>query len=229
MTNAMPFRKMNGLGNDFVVLDLRAHALDLGPGEVRAIADRDHGIGCDQVIGIEPSAGADAFIRFGTPRRRGRRLRQCGALRRGVARGRAGTSRSLETETRSSRSSPRAAPSPSTWDARARLGRDPARGADPGYQRVECSRASRSGVAFASVVNVGNPHCMFFVEVSTRRFPGRADDRESSAVPGARQRWLAEVTGPTVCACGLGSEARSTRRPAARRHAPRRWPRLGAG
>ncbi len=30
MTNAMPFRKMNGLGNDFVVLDLRGRALDLG-------------------------------------------------------------------------------------------------------------------------------------------------------------------------------------------------------
>src|SRR5512135_1871194 len=64
MTNAMPFRKMNGLGNDFVVLDLRAHALDLGPGEIRAIADRDHGIGCDQVIALEASADADAFMRI---------------------------------------------------------------------------------------------------------------------------------------------------------------------
>ena len=39
--NAMPFRKMNGLGNDFVVLDARPRALRLAPSEIRAIADRD--------------------------------------------------------------------------------------------------------------------------------------------------------------------------------------------
>ena len=40
MTNAMPFRKMNGLGNDFVVLDARRAPLALGPSEAAAIADR---------------------------------------------------------------------------------------------------------------------------------------------------------------------------------------------
>src|SRR6478672_8205349 len=60
----MPFRKMNGLGNDFVVLDLRMRALDLAPGDVRAIADRKSGIGCDQVIVLQPSADADAFMRI---------------------------------------------------------------------------------------------------------------------------------------------------------------------
>ena len=64
MTDAMPFRKMNGLGNEFVVLDLRGRALDLRADEIRAIADRDHGIGCDQMITLEPSADADAFMRI---------------------------------------------------------------------------------------------------------------------------------------------------------------------
>ena len=60
-------RKMNGLGNDFAVLDLRARprALTLSNDQVRRIADRESGVGCDQVIAIEPSSeGADAFMRI---------------------------------------------------------------------------------------------------------------------------------------------------------------------
>lgn len=57
------FRKMNGLGNDFVVLDARACALTLTESSARAIADRKSGIGCDQIITIEtPRAGGDAFM-----------------------------------------------------------------------------------------------------------------------------------------------------------------------
>jgi len=57
------FRKMNGLGNDFVVLDIRAQPLPLTEGSARAIADRQTGIGCDQLITIEPPRGAgDAFM-----------------------------------------------------------------------------------------------------------------------------------------------------------------------
>ncbi len=61
---AQPFIKMHGLGNDFVVIDARARALSLGEAEARAIADRRTGVGCDQVIVIEPSARADAFMRI---------------------------------------------------------------------------------------------------------------------------------------------------------------------
>ena len=62
--NAIHFRKMNGLGNDFVVLDARPRALALGPDAVRAIADRDEGIGCDQLIALEKSEHADVFMRI---------------------------------------------------------------------------------------------------------------------------------------------------------------------
>jgi diaminopimelate epimerase len=62
---AIALRKMNGLGNDFAVLDARPRALTLSVERARAIANRESGVGCDQVIAIEPSpAGADAFMRI---------------------------------------------------------------------------------------------------------------------------------------------------------------------
>ena len=62
---AIALRKMNGLGNDFAVLDARPRTLTLSVEQARAIADRESGVGCDQVIAIEPSpAGADAFMRI---------------------------------------------------------------------------------------------------------------------------------------------------------------------
>ncbi len=60
-----PFMKMNGLGNDFVVIDARQQRIDLTGDAVRAIADRGHGVGCDQLIVIDPgSDGAQAGMRI---------------------------------------------------------------------------------------------------------------------------------------------------------------------
>ena len=57
------FVKMQGIGNDFVVLDARpggsAAGLDLTPAQARHIADRHFGIGCDQILIIAPSQDAD--------------------------------------------------------------------------------------------------------------------------------------------------------------------------
>ena len=61
---AIPFRKMNGLGNDFVVLDARVQAFHLNDAQAKAIADRKSGIGCDQVIMLEPSKSADVRMRI---------------------------------------------------------------------------------------------------------------------------------------------------------------------
>lgn len=62
----LPFVKMNGLGNDFVVLDARRAPIALSADEVRAIADRHAGIGCDQLIVMEPDTieGVDVFMRI---------------------------------------------------------------------------------------------------------------------------------------------------------------------
>ena len=59
----IPFIKMHGLGNDFVVLDGRKDSVVLTSDEVRAIADRRRGVGCDQLITIESSKRANAFMR----------------------------------------------------------------------------------------------------------------------------------------------------------------------
>ncbi len=59
-----PFLKMNGAGNDFVVVEARSQPFAPTVEEARAIAARDGGIGCDQLIAIEPSATADAFMRI---------------------------------------------------------------------------------------------------------------------------------------------------------------------
>ncbi|MGN6122634.1 MAG: diaminopimelate epimerase [Sphingomonas oligoaromativorans] len=58
------FHKMHGLGNDFVVFDAREQALTMTPARARAIADRHTGVGCDQLIVIEPSDAATARMRI---------------------------------------------------------------------------------------------------------------------------------------------------------------------
>lgn len=64
----LSFRKMHGLGNDFVVLDSRAAPLGLTQAEIVALSDRRRGIGCDQLIILEPPpAGADVFMRIHNP------------------------------------------------------------------------------------------------------------------------------------------------------------------
>ena len=66
MTAAMiPFRKMNGLGNDFLVVDARLSPVRPRPEVIARLADRRSGVGFDQFITIERSrAGADAFMRI---------------------------------------------------------------------------------------------------------------------------------------------------------------------
>ncbi len=58
------FHKMHGLGNDFVILDAREGAVAMDAARARAIADRRTGVGCDQVIVLEPSDVADVRMRI---------------------------------------------------------------------------------------------------------------------------------------------------------------------
>jgi diaminopimelate epimerase len=59
----IPFVKMHGCGNDFVILDDRSRTLAITPARAAALADRHTGIGCDQLIVIEPGA----FMRIYNP------------------------------------------------------------------------------------------------------------------------------------------------------------------
>jgi diaminopimelate epimerase len=58
------FDKMHGLGNDFVIVDARREPFDVTPTLACAIADRRTGVGCDQLIVLEPSVEADVRMRI---------------------------------------------------------------------------------------------------------------------------------------------------------------------
>jgi len=59
-----PFHKMHGLGNDFVIVDARQEPFAVTPALAKAIADRRTGVGCDQLIVLEPSETADLKMRI---------------------------------------------------------------------------------------------------------------------------------------------------------------------
>ncbi|HTW33713.1 MAG TPA: diaminopimelate epimerase [Rhizomicrobium sp.] len=79
------FLKMHGLGNDFVVFDGRQSGIPLEPALARAVADRRLGIGCDQVIVMEPSKnGAEIAMRILNAD--GSEVESCGNAARCIAR-----------------------------------------------------------------------------------------------------------------------------------------------
>lgn len=85
MNSASPlhFRKMNGLGNDFVVFDARRRPVAMDEARARAIADRKTGIGCDQLIVLEPSTKADVTMRIWN--NEGGEVESCGNATRCIA------------------------------------------------------------------------------------------------------------------------------------------------
>jgi len=72
------FSKMHGLGNDFVVFDATLSPMDLHPKQIRQLADRRFGVGCDQVLLVEPprEPGTDFFYRIFNAD--GSEVEQCG-------------------------------------------------------------------------------------------------------------------------------------------------------
>ena len=69
---------MHGAGNDFVVIDLRDGALPPDPAQCRALADRHTGVGCDQILSIEPPRSADAVASYRIWNADGSPSQQCG-------------------------------------------------------------------------------------------------------------------------------------------------------
>tara|TARA_B100000676_G_scaffold312297_1_gene385814 strand:- start:389 stop:1219 length:831 start_codon:yes stop_codon:yes gene_type:complete len=161
----VPFTKMHGAGNDFVVIDLRAHQLDLSANTFAVIADRHRGIGCDQIILIEPSQnGADVRFRFHNAD--GSEAGACGNGTRCAASkvmDEDGTNK-LSIETHSAiLSAKRAASGEITIDM------------GPAYldwKNIPLSKAIKTcnlpslidGMAAPIAVGMGNPHCVFFVD-----------------------------------------------------------------
>ncbi len=72
------FAKMHGLGNDFVVFDGVRQAVELTSEQVRFLADRRFGVGCDQVLLVEPPNRPDADFRYRIFNADGSEVQQCG-------------------------------------------------------------------------------------------------------------------------------------------------------
>lgn len=83
LADQIPFRKMNGLGNDFVVLDARARPIAVTESSAKAISDRKTGIGCDQLIVLEKSADFDVRMRIWNAE--GGEVQSCGNASRCIA------------------------------------------------------------------------------------------------------------------------------------------------
>lgn len=162
----IPFTKMHGLGNDFVVLDLRGGIPAPDADAARAIADRRRGVGCDQLILIEPAefAGADVHLRFLNSD--GSESGACGNGTRCVASrllGESGADR-LVLQTLAGRLE--AAPAEGglfTVDMGAPLlgWRDIPLAEDRDTLHLDIALGP---LADAVAVNMGNPHCIFFVD-----------------------------------------------------------------
>ncbi|HYA21465.1 MAG TPA: diaminopimelate epimerase [Burkholderiales bacterium] len=74
----LKFTKMQGLGNDFVVMDGISQRIGLSSGQYRKIADRHFGIGCDQILLVEKATGKGTDFRFRIFNADGNEVEQCG-------------------------------------------------------------------------------------------------------------------------------------------------------
>jgi diaminopimelate epimerase len=162
----IPFLKMHGLGNDFVVLDGRRTTIPVDAAAARALADRRTGIGCDQVILLEPPRhpGAQVLMRIHNPD--GGEAEACGNATRCVAdflRRETGNPRA-RIETIAGLLEAEALP-----DGRIAVDMGPARtnwreiplGRAMDTERVELSLGP---LAAPVCTNIGNPHATFFVD-----------------------------------------------------------------
>lgn len=74
----LKFTKMHGLGNDFVVIDAVTQNIRVTPSLVRRLANRKVGIGCDQVLVIEPPSQPDVDFNYRIFNQDGGEVEQCG-------------------------------------------------------------------------------------------------------------------------------------------------------
>jgi diaminopimelate epimerase len=159
----LAFHKMHGLGNDFVIMDRRSGKLSLSAAQIHQIADRRRGVGCDQLLFLEPSTKADVFMRVHNPD--GSESGACGNGTRCVARlmmEQHGTTRA-RIETTAGVLTVTAGIQGYTVDMGApRLGWDEIPLAQPmDTLRLELAAGPLEGPA---AVSLGNPHAVFFVD-----------------------------------------------------------------
>jgi diaminopimelate epimerase len=74
----LSFTKMHGAGNDFVVINALQQPLNLTPAQIRHLGDRRFGVGCDQILVIEPSETAGVDFRYRIFNNSGAEVEHCG-------------------------------------------------------------------------------------------------------------------------------------------------------
>jgi len=82
----LPFTKMHGAGNDFVVVDATRHPFPRDPALLQRLADRRFGVGCDQILVIEPASTPDVDFDYRIYNADGSEVGQCGNGSRAFAR-----------------------------------------------------------------------------------------------------------------------------------------------
>lgn len=180
MTAPLPYLKMNGLGNDFVVLDARAGKIALSRQQVIAISDRTAGIGCDQLIIVEPDAfaGVDVFMRIYNAE--GGEVDACGNATRciaGLIAGETGTD-TLTIRTNAGILNTRINGDVVTADmGKPRFGWQDIPLAEPFADttgiELQVGPIDAPVLHTPSVVNVGNPHAIFWVSDLDAHYLGR--------------------------------------------------------
>jgi diaminopimelate epimerase len=162
----VPFFKMHGLGNDFVVLDFRRSPMPLGAGAARVLADRRTGIGCDQLILLEPPRHSAAQVLMRIRNADGSEAEACGNATRCVA-------DLLHRETREPRVRIETVAglleATALADGSFAVDMGPARTA---WHEIPLSRAmdtdrvdlTSGPLTEAVCTNIGNPHATFFVD-----------------------------------------------------------------
>ena len=211
------FTKMHGLGNDFAVFDVRGHALKIDGLLARRLADRNTGIGCDQLISIEPPRnGGDVFMRIWNAD--GGEVGACGNATRCVAALLGGHAR---IETLGGELSVHPAASGFTVDLGVpRFGWDEVPLAYP-LDTADLPLAW-DGLERPSALSVGNPHIIFFVDNADAVALGEIGPRieDDPLFPEGTNVGVAEVIGPAQLrlrvwergagltrACGTGAAA----------------------
>lgn len=197
---ARPFIKMHGLGNDFVVIDARREPLALDAAAVRAVADRRAGVGCDQLIVMEPASNgaADVFMRIRNAD--GGEVEACGNATRCVASlimAETGRDR-CTVETRAG-----ALPAVAARDGAIAVDMGAVRTA---WREIPLAREmdtlhlelARGPLRDPVAVNIGNPHAVFFVDdAAAIDLAGLGPSLEHDPVfPERANLGVAEVVGP---------------------------------
>lgn len=166
----MSFSKMNGLGNDFVILDARAGGKTPSAATIAAMADRRHGVGFDQMILLEPARGdEDVYMRIFNSD--GSEVEACGNASRCVGKmvlDETGQETATIATVAASIKARAAEGGLYTVDmGKPRLGWEEiplAREMDTRSLDLDIGPAGDPVLSKPGAVNMGNPHCVFFVD-----------------------------------------------------------------